>query len=264
MIDSVVTTIDVFDTVTVKRRSDGRINISMRGMGSQSIPAEANNAYRAAELFRDRFSCGGADISVDKNIPVGAGLGGSSADAAGVLNALSALYGVDDRPAVEALADLCGSDTRYMLGGGYARLRGRGNEIEQIESPLKLNFLILCPQTGVSTAECYARYDALPDGLRDNGDRAQFALEREDYGALCASFYNALYAPARQIAPCVEGALYDALRLSPDGAAMTGSGSAVFAVFSSAELCRWAQSRYRGQARAFCAATYIPKNIRRL
>ncbi len=264
MIDSVVTTIDVFDIVTAKKRADCQINVTMRGMKSESIPKEMNNAYRAAALFFDRFSCGGADIYVDKNIPVGAGLGGSSADAAGVLNALSRLYNIHDEAAVKKLADCTGSDTGYMLTGGYARLRDRGCEIEPVESRLKLNFLILCPEEPVSTSECYEQYDTSPDGMRYDSDRAQDALCSGDYEALCRSFYNALYAPARKIAPCVEKALYDALALAPDGAAMTGSGSAVFAVFRSAELCRLAQSRYCGNARAFCATTYIPKNIWRL
>ena len=60
---------------------------------------------------------------------MGAGLGGSSADAAGVLNAMAKLYGIDDKAALGELADALGSDTRYMLDGGFCRMRGRGEKL---------------------------------------------------------------------------------------------------------------------------------------
>ena len=85
------------------------------------------------------------------------------------------------------------------------------------------------------------------------------ALESGDYFSLCASLYNALYAPARTINSEAEEALTEALSFSPDGACMTGSGSAAFAVFQSEMLCRWAQSRYAGRFAALCAKTYQPK-----
>lgn len=261
MLDSVVTTIDLFDVVTVKRRGDGRVTISMRGLGSENIPPEKNNAARAAELFSKKFGTCGADIFIDKNIPMGAGLGGSSADAAGVLNAMCSLYGVKNA-AAEEIADMVGSDTRFMMRGGWARMRGRGNIVESFQSALKLNFFIIAPQSGVSAAECYKLYDELPDGRRANTQRALGALASGDYAGLCGSLYNALYAPARRLNPDAERALYEAFSFSPDGACMTGSGSAAFAVFENEQLCRWAKSRYRGSFYAFCAKTYIPRPLK--
>ena len=76
MIDSLVTTIGIYDEVTAQKRSDGRICVHMSGEGCEDIPPEANNAVRAAELFVRTFGTGGADITVRKHIPVGAGLGG--------------------------------------------------------------------------------------------------------------------------------------------------------------------------------------------
>ena len=174
------------------------------------------------------------------------------------MSALSALYDIPAEHA-EEIADRVGSDTRYLMRGGFARLSGRGNIIEHISSPLKLNFLIIAPESGISTAECYKKYDELPDGPRFNSQNAQSALERGDCGALCGSFYNALYAPARQLNPDAERALFEALSFSPEGACMTGSGSAAFAVFENDMLCRWAMSRYSGSYRAFCAKTYRPR-----
>ncbi|MDE7159092.1 MAG: 4-(cytidine 5'-diphospho)-2-C-methyl-D-erythritol kinase, partial [Clostridiales bacterium] len=78
MLDSLVTTIDLFDRIVVKKRKDKLINVIMHGMGSESIEPEHNNACLAGEAFVERFQTLGADITVYKNIPVGAGLGGSS------------------------------------------------------------------------------------------------------------------------------------------------------------------------------------------
>lgn len=258
LLDSVVVTIDLFDVITVNRRTDGRVTVAMRGMGSEDIPQKANNAARAASLFVERFSTYGADIFIEKNIPVGAGLGGSSADAAGVLNALSKLYGIGGE-AVGEIADSVGSDARYQMSGGWARMGGRGNLVAPIHSAMSLNFLVIAPHSGVMTAECYKKYDELPAGARGSSEAAQAALMRGDYAALCKSFYNALYAPASLINSEVGTALSEALALSPDGAAMTGSGSAVFAAFKSRELCLAAQSSYRGSFRTFCVQTYLPR-----
>lgn len=257
LLDSIVATIDLADEVTVAARTDGAVNFSMGGADGAVIEYERNTAVRAAQLFTKKFAAGGADIFVQKNIPFAAGLGGSSADAAGVIRAMCALYGVD-LSAAAPIADEVGSDVRYLLTGGFARMCGRGNKIYPINSGLSLDFLIIVPPRGVSTAECYARYDQMPKGARGFSDRAALALTYADKSALCANFYNALYNPARSLCPEVEQALGDALSLDPMGAAMSGSGSAVFAAFADSEQCRLAQARYKGGGLALCAATYTP------
>lgn len=257
MLDSVVTTIDLADEVTVTARTDGAVNIEMCGAGGAVIEYERNTAVRAAKLFCQKFSVGGADISVRKDIPFAAGLGGSSADAAGVLRAMCTLHGI---PLEEAapLADMVGSDTRYLLTGGYARMRGRGGDVTPIQGGLPLDFLIIVPPHGVSTADCYARYDDMPSAVRGYSERAAAAITSGDRQALCANLYNALYQPARSLCREVEEALAEAVSLNPMGAAMTGSGSAVFAVFTDMKQCRLALSRYKGAGRALCASAYTP------
>ena len=104
-LDSLVVTVDLFDQISAKKRKDGKIRVFMHGLGSETIPPEENNAQRAGEAFTARFKTAGADIAIYKNITVGAGMGGSSADAAGVLNALARLYGIADERALKELAD---------------------------------------------------------------------------------------------------------------------------------------------------------------
>ena len=110
-LDSVAVTINLFDKIIAKKRKDKLVNVTMRGMGSEKLVPEENNAVRAGEAFVKAFSTLGADITIYKEIPMGAGLGGSSADAAGVLNALAKMYAVKDEKKLKELADGLGSDT---------------------------------------------------------------------------------------------------------------------------------------------------------
>ena len=247
LIDTVVAPVDIYDTVCAKPRADTLVNVYMHGRGSESIPPEANNAVKAGEAFVAAFGTRGADIEIYKDIPMGAGLGGSSADAAGVLNALAKLYKGGDRAALKEIADSLGSDTGYMLGGGFARLTGRGERAEPLSCPKDLHMLLFLPPSPVSTAECYRRYDAAPDPLRADSARLAAALERGDTAAVAQNVYNALQKPACALNAEVAEALEAAASFSPLACAVTGSGSAVFALFGSEELCRWAKSRYRGK-----------------
>ena len=258
MLDSVVASVNIYDTICAKPRGDKLVNVYMHGKGSERIPPERNNAVKAAERFVGRFKTCGADIEIYKDIPIGAGLGGSSADAAGVLNALCALY-EKKLCSVEDIADAVGSDTRYMLRGGWAVISGRGNCISDVNTSLRPWFVILVPQGSVSAGQCYRVYDSIERDVCA-GNTALSAAENNDFNGLCAGLYNALYAPAKIILPEVEGALKDALTLSP-AACMSGSGSAVFALFENRAVARKAYSAYRGSCRAFLAGTCLPRTL---
>lgn len=263
-IDSLVCTIDLYDRIVLKKRKDFLAGITMHGMGSETIQPERNNAVRAAEAFISRFHTAGAEITVYKNIPIGAGLGGSSADAAGVLVGMAKLYGITDMPALKEIADSIGSDTGYMLKGGLARMCGRGTELEVLPVNPRFSFLLLCPQTGVSAGQCYSAYDALGETHTPCTERAIGFMRSGNIRAFGKSLKNDLYPAAASLCGEVKTALQEAESFSPLGAAMTGSGSAVFALFETRELCEWAKSRYRGKFRAYTAETVNVKrkNVR--
>lgn len=263
MLDSLVVTVNLADKIIARKRRDALISVTMHGKGSEYIPPEENQAVRAGEKFVAAFDTLGADITVYKNIPQGAGLGGSSADAAGVINALAKLYNIDDKVKLKALADTLGSDTGYMLGGGLARLTGRGEEVERLPLTPEMNFLLLTPPEGVSTRDCYAAYDELAlSPQKPRTERCIEALLGMGVGEASKLFGNDLYEPARTLNPEVELALKELKSFSPSGACMTGSGSAVFALFETQELCAWAKSRYRGKFRAYPLKAVYPARKR--
>ncbi|MGN0824611.1 MAG: 4-(cytidine 5'-diphospho)-2-C-methyl-D-erythritol kinase [Candidatus Coproplasma sp.] len=257
MLDSVVASIDLADVITARSRVDELVSVTMHGEGSETIDPERNNAVKAARAFMEKFNTCGADITVWKNIPVGAGLGGSSADVAGVLKAMAKLYNVSDFDAIKAIADSLGSDCGYMLKGGYARISGRGDIVKRIDSDLKMQLVLLVPEGGVSTAECYAKSDSQPKGA-PKSESAENALLKGDLEGIAKSLDNHLY-PA---AVCLNTGVFQAVKeleeFAPLGVNMTGSGSGVYAIMENEQFSRYVQSRYRGKHRLILTKTVLP------
>ena len=261
MLDSLVVNIDLFDLLVLKKRKGALSSVTMKGMGSESIPPEKNNALKAAEAFSKAFGTDGADITVYKNIPIGGGLGGSSADVVGVLNGMAALYGVTDRARLKEIADSLGSDTGYMLDGGYARMMGRGEKVEKLDLTNKLHFLLICPNSSVSAGECYRTFDEQPRTLEYRGSQTQRCIEflrQKDLNEGGRYLMNDLFRASNALNEDVGKAYEQAQSFSPLGVTMSGSGSSVIALFETRELCEWAKSRYKGKFRTYVVETVIP------
>lgn len=255
LLDGVAVTVNLFDRVIVKTRRDKKIILKTRGLPLEKqcdyVP-EKDNAYKAAKLYCEKCGTSGAEITLYKNIPMSGGMGGSSTDAAAVLRAMERLYksGAD----LKDLANALGSDTAYLLEGGACRLRGRGEIITPVNIKNDIYFSVCFLSSGVDTGECFNLFDEkflMPPQndaaaeSADNGliDRLISGLESgtPDFSL----FENDLYAPAKSILPEIENALESYKSLSPSVALMTGSGSTVFAIFETKELCDWATDKMR-------------------
>lgn len=236
---SLVTSANIFDVVTLLKRKDEKISVKFTGL-SAGVCGERSLAQKAAVLFCERFSVCGADITIKRSIPAGGGLGGSSADAAGVLLGMKKLYlreitvrtGLSEKETdeeIEKIANALGSDTAYMLHGGYALLSGRGEIIDSCLAELKLYFLIIAGTDGVSSAAAYKKYDEIGKKYPSHtpeASRACFAGETKELAKLLK---NDLYPAASEILPEIKNSLG---KLKSFGAAsMTGSGSAVFGLY---------------------------------
>ena len=261
LLDSLVASVDVFDEIKVTKRADDYSTITMQGMGSETIPSEINNALKAAFAFSKKCKCNGVDIEIKKHIPLGGGLGGSSTDASAVLVAMSKLYEVEDKAVVEEIADSLGSDTRYMLTGGYQRMQGRGNILSETGIDQVLHLLLLCPDSSVSAGACYKKYDELPKTLewRENATEACIkALLEGNIHEATKHVTNDLYVPALHLNDDVLTAYDEMCALQPLTAGMTGSGSCVFGVFETAKDCACAKKKYQGNFRVIATRTVKP------
>ncbi len=117
------------------------------------------------------------EVLLEKNIPAQAGLGGGSSDAAAALAISKELFGLSDNDVAEIAAEL-GSDIAFFLNGGRAKMSGDGSITSETLDSLKCPVLLVRPNTGVSTSECYAKFDTLTATLIGDGDICSASLAR--------------------------------------------------------------------------------------
>jgi len=222
-LDSLMHTVDVYDTVTVER--DSAVTVTASGA---TLPY--NNTLRRAALSYQAYTGRGARVHVVKRIPSEAGMGGGSADAAALLRAMQRLYGELDRSALMDIALSVGADVPFAMEGGLARAEGVGELLTPLPDPTPFTFLVVKPEAGVSTRQLFLSL-GLPRPLPRQAE-AMAALARSDAAALGPLLFNALEEPASALVPeipRIKRALLDAGAL---GASMTGSGSAVVGLFA--------------------------------
>lgn len=227
LLESIMQTVDRYDTVTIAPAD----RITLHTVGGEPCPVEKNTAYKAALVFfKETGIAGGAAITVTKSIPQQAGMGGGSADAAGVLWGLDRLY--DTHLPVERLCAMglqVGADVPFCVLGGTAFVTGIGEGLQPISAMPDCYITIAQPAEGVSTAEAYAAIDAAGTLRRPRHAAALQAAAQGDLAALCHQAENVF-----EEATALPGVL--AIRRIMDTymplcSRMTGSGSAVFAVF---------------------------------
>ena len=246
-LDTVVTTVNKYNVIKASKRKDDKILVSFVGKyGFIPKKQEETNAYKSALLFKNTFNTKGANIEITVNIPNGSGMGGSSVDIVGVLGVLKKLYKVDG--SLKPLADSLGSDSGYLLKGGFARLRSRGEVVDYFESQINPYFVAVYSNTGVNTKDCFNVFDESgKDGVVSDIEMLIASLEKGDITCLDDNLKNALYFPAITLnKEVLEN--YNALKvLSPRWLSMTGSGATVFAVYENYEMAYWAEDKLKKQ-----------------
>lgn len=229
-IRTVTHTVSLWDEITVAPAPDG---IVVTVDGDWPAPEGPDNlCWQAAAAFRQ--ACGrpeGVRINLTKHIPSGSGLGGGSSDCVATLAGLAALTQIRDPALVPRLAVELGSDTALFVHGGVALCSGRGEQITHIPCPRTYHLVIARPECSVSTAEAYQLIR--PDHFSD-GARALEMASLLEAGAqpqeLARRLFNAFEAPVHERVPAVAALKAAMQQPGALGAAMSGSGSAVFAV----------------------------------
>ena len=228
LLESIMQSVDCCDTLTAKKIPYG---IELAVVGGAVCPTEKNTAYRAAQVFfRACGIDGGVRMTLHKRIPQQAGMGGGSADAAATLHALNVLY--DTHLPTDALCEMgmqVGADVPFCVLGGTAMVTGIGEGLAPLPMLPECYIVIAQPSDGVSTAKAYAALDGAPMPMHPEHPAALDALRQGDLVGVCRQVDN-VFEPACAI----EGVRAIRARMaefSPLAAQMTGSGSAVFAVF---------------------------------
>lgn len=227
--------VNLADRISLSLRSDGQI---IADSDMPSLPnTEDNLAVRAAQLFFRRFGQNsGVDIFLEKHIPVGAGMGGGSADAAGVLKGLNLLHGSPfSTDTLMELGASLGADVPFCVMGGCALAEGIGEILTPLPMPPALKCVIAKPAPSVSTRWVYENLNlkhrppqldvpAVADGIRSG-----------NLTAICQNAGNILESVTIPAYPVVGWLKETFLSSGAVLSLMSGSGSAVFGLFRSAE-----------------------------
>lgn len=236
-LDMLMQAVSLYEKVEVRKSMDLRLRLP----GSR-VPADSRNTAVKAALafFHETGLLAGADITVHKKVPVRAGMGGGSADAAAVLVGLNRLYGARlDEQQLCRIGMQVGADVPFAIVGGTARVTGVGDVLRPVPACPRCWFVVCMPPQGVSTPRAYARFDELGTDIKVDGDAAEAALRSGSLDALCATMANELQFSSESTANApVCAALRNA---GAKAAMMTGSGAAVFGVFETRAAAQAAQ-----------------------
>lgn len=257
LIDSLAVSAGIFDEVEVTARNDCESTVS----GCGEVPLLSNSAYKAATAFSREFSVCGADVAVKKGIPMGAGLGGSSADAAAVVYCMCKLYGKDESSLrVKKLCERLGSDVNFMLGGGFCRMRGKGDDLEKLFLPKPMFFVITVLGECAETANIYSAFDSLTQTDSADNDLVEAMLSKGDFACAFPLFNNGLKKAFLKTSRAADVfvAYAEKLRLNFN---MTGSGSAFYVPLETLGEAEALAERLRSDGFNSVATCYSPVGI---
>jgi 4-diphosphocytidyl-2-C-methyl-D-erythritol kinase len=262
-LETVMHPIAIFDSLAFSTSREG-LELTC---SEPSLPTDSRNlVYRAAESFlKEAGILEGVRIHLEKKIPMAAGLGGGSGNAATTLLGLSELFGNPLGPeALSSIAASLGSDIPFFLQGKPAIGVGRGEKIESLDFFPALKhaaFLLIYPGFGISTAWAYQSLGQFPAALNGKPGRAQTLLAALNHSTpqeLKGWLYNSLEAPALHKYPILVHFQEFLLAHGALAALMSGSGSATFAIFEDLAASKDVAKKFKDKFGASCWVEAVP------
>jgi len=226
------------------------------------IPTDKGNlVIKAAHILQTRYPerCKGARIHLNKNIPHGAGLGGGSGNAAGVLLGLNFLWGLKlKREDLISVASELGSDVPFFLFSPCAIGRGRGEILEPVKNSIRFYVLMVYPGFAVPTASVYGNLKLKLTKRENNISILKNFILQSEFAQLGATWSNDLELFVFKEYPGLSGIKKELLALGAKGALLSGSGSTVFGIFDNPETANSAHARLdRGKFMLFLAESVV-------
>lgn len=230
---TVLQTIDLRDTVRVSSLNRIEVGLAGRTAGLEGAP-EDNLAYRAAVLLREKVGDPslGALVEIEKSVPVGAGLGGGSSDAAAVMRALNRLWAAGlSAPELACLGSKLGSDVPFFFAGGTAFGTGRGDEIRPLRDVAARRLIIVAP-TGAVEKKTARMYSRLEPEQYSHGAATRALLEKLEGGREPedGDIVNVFEAVADEVFPALASLRQRAADAGAGRLRLAGSGPALFAL----------------------------------
>lgn len=239
-IESIIDAVSLYDLIALKE-SSGRIEVS-----APKIPQEKNLAYKAALLLKRELKLSqGAEIKIEKHIPLSCGLGGGSSDAATVLLGLNKLWRINlPSERLLSLAMRLGSDVPFFIKKGRCLVKGRGEMIFPLSPFPELWYVIVVPEIQISTETVYHQL-CLNLTKRENSIKILSALEKGNLEKIGKCLFNRLEEVSLKRYPEIEDFKEVLKKNGVLGALMSGSGGALFGIAKSKQDASLIASRLK-------------------
>lgn len=255
-VEMIMTTVDLADRIGLEPRKDGLIKIIS---ADRFVPNDDRNfAYQAAKLLKDTYGIKeGVSITIEKEIPIAAGLAGGSSDAAATLRGLNELWELG--LSVDEMAEYgskIGSDVSFCVYGGTALATGRGEKIQELPAPPTCWVVLAKPKIGVSTADVYGGLKL--EGIKHPNTKQMIqAIETNNYELLCNSVGNVLETVTFNLHSEVIMIKEQMHRFGADAVLMSGSGPTVFGLVDNEARV----GRIYNGLRGFCEEVYVVRML---
>jgi len=260
-LNTLLQTVSLYDEITISPSKSGKIEFTCDWSGSvvqdtssNASPNAKNLCFRAAEALKKHFGeKKGAKIKLFKRIPVGAGLGGGSSDAAAVLKGLLKFWSrrIEGKKLLE-IASKLGSDVPFFLYGGCCLAQGTGEKLTPLRTSWEkrpLDIVLVKPGFSKSTGDIYREFDQKPRGFRQLANLKNIPkIKRKKHINLRdIIFTNNLESVVLEKYPGLKKIKAKLIEMGAAACLMTGSGTAVFGTFDSSMAAKKAVNEFRKQ-----------------
>ncbi len=242
-IKTILTEIQLADNLIFSLTENNRIEISC---SSNELNDSFNIIYKIACFLKDKYKVKkGLDITLRKNIPISAGLGGGSSNAAVTIKSCNTLWNLQlSKDGMHRIAARFGSDINFFLEGGIAYLTGKGEKVCKIPTNLKVeNLLLVNPQIPISSRQAYTWSKIKPE-RKDKYQQLKDSIKKNDIRNISRNLYNSLEEGVFKRYPVIKTIKEKMLNFGAMGSLMSGSGSTVFGIFGSNDKIKSAEKYF--------------------
>ena len=233
-LQSVMQMIELSDNINIEPINEDKIIVEST---NPELASEENLAYKAAYLLKKKYKVKhGVRMYIEKNIPLEAGLGGGSSNAATTLLNLNKLWGLKlkEKPLIE-LASQIGSDVPFFTGENAALVEGIGDKIKWIKKSFSINIVLINPGFRVSTKWAYSAFDRQKPKIKTDANINSLikAIEKKDIKEIANNLHNDFEPIVTKKYKVIEEVKKNLIRNDALNACVSGSGPTVFGIFNS-------------------------------
>lgn len=229
LLDMVMLPISLCDNIEILKREDEQIFVEVTN--GVYLPND-NSMTKAIKLMQEKYKFNnGFDVKIEKNIPMQAGMGGGTSDAAAIIIAVNELMNINaSLKELEEIAIKVGSDVVYSLYSTLSRIQGTGEIYTKIDKEFKYPILIVKPRSGIKTKDCFNLYNKEKDEISNDTIDNLIKVLNKDLLIVRKYAKNSLLKPAKKLVPIINKIIRTLVEYNVELIQMSGSGSTVYGI----------------------------------